>query len=180
MSKDTIYVILNNLSIPDLATCKQLCRSWYLAIKNSIYHDTLLEQAKALTTNQLPDCTNLTNIILYNENLLEYYIELKPDYEYQYAISMALEYNKFHLVDLMLNLGADHKYIDWNDHLFVATCKGNKEMAEYCINKGANNLAECCFAAQLYQHDDLISCFVNENATKAFLNKEYNKFYESL
>lgn len=174
MSKDTMYIILNNLSIPDLATCKKICSSWYFAIKNSIYYNTLLEQAKDLTTNQLSDCTNLTNIILYNENLLEYYIELKPDYVYQYAISMALEYNKFHLVDLMLK----NKYVDWNDHLFVAICKGNKEMAEYCIGKGANNLAECCFAAQLYQHEDLINCLVNENTKDAFLNKEYNTFYK--
>lgn len=191
LSKDILYIILNQgLTIADLVTCKKVCKHWYISIHNNKeFYQNILHSAQVLRNEKFSDFKKIGFIInhKYSEYLLPYYTQVEPNYDYKHAIDLALTNNKFNLVDMILLNKDPTTYTSWNEYMVIAAMSEDIALAEYCVNKGANNFAECFYTAKNYKNDKLANFFImiksglendKQLINKWFLEKQHKKIYE--
>ena len=192
INQDVLYTIFNkDLSINDLVTCKKVCKDWYSTINNDYKFDNILNACKYLSDDNISDFKKIGFIVnhKYGVYLLPFYTQIEPNYDFKHAVFLALTLDKFSLVETILSLKKHEETINntfWNDFMVIAATSEDIDLAKFCISKGADNLAECYFAAKNYKNEDIANFFIMAKSYKAnidlinnlFVHKQHKQIYE--
>lgn len=188
LTKDVLYIILKKLNINDWVSCKKVCTHWNTSInKDTYFLQNILSSAKMLS-NDFWSTTVKTQYVIhhkYSEYLLPIYMKIEPQlFKNDSIMSLALTYNKFNLVDMILLFKNSNNFGSWNAYMVDSATTNNIDLAKYCKAKGAKNFGECFYTAKKYDNEEIADYFISEmnldkeNITMLWNNKQYNKIYD--
>lgn len=124
----------------------------------------------------------LINILTQNNSTVPIYDFMKetPNHDYNALLEYALLYTNLDAAKIILRYHNKNTVEFWNNLMVNAAITDNIDTIKYCLKEGANNLAECFYAAKNYKNDHIANYFIELNINKFMdYNKEtVNSFYE--